>query len=129
MPRRTLALVLALLALLAIGIRFAWLGDDAYITLRTVENLVTGHGLRWNPHDRVQTFTHPLWMLLLAAGRWVTGEVYFTTIVLSLALSLAAAAALLWRATTARAMAAIAIVLIGTRAFVDYTTSGLETPL
>jgi len=34
--------------------------------LRTVRNLVEGEGLRWNLHERVQGFTHPLWMFLLA---------------------------------------------------------------
>ncbi len=126
---RRIALGIALLALLAIGLRTAWLGDDCYITLRTVENWVRGNGLRWNAGDRVQTYTHPLWMLLLAVGRWLTGECYFTTIAISLALSLGAAALLLWRAATPGALAVVALLLAGTRAFTDYLTSGLETPL
>ena len=65
---RSLVLVAVTTVLLAVAVRVAWLGDDAYITLRTVENWCSGLGLRWNLVDRVQTFTHPLWMLLLAAG-------------------------------------------------------------
>ncbi|MBL8755059.1 MAG: hypothetical protein JNK15_17275 [Planctomycetes bacterium] len=126
---RWLCTALLLLVFAAVAVRCAWLGDDAYITLRSVENWVAGNGLRWNPGDRVQTYTHPLWMLLLSAGRALTGEVYFTTIALSLLLSCAAAAVLLWRGGTVAAITAVAAMLVLTRAFTDYATSGLETPL
>jgi hypothetical protein len=124
-----LAVSLASLALLAIAVRLAWIGDDAWITLRTVENLARGDGMRWNTVDRVQTFTHPLWLLLLAAARVVSGEVYVTTIVVSLLASTAAIVGLFANARSAVAVIAVAIVLAGTRAFVDFTSSGLETPL
>ena len=124
-----LAASLASLALAAIAVRLAWIGDDAWITLRTVEHLARGDGMRWNAVDRVQTFTHPLWLLLLAAGRVVTGEVYVTTIAVSLLASTAAILLLFASARTAAAVIALAIVLAGTRAFVDFTSSGLETPL
>ena len=42
----------------------AWVGDDAYITFRTVDNFVNGYGLTWNTSERVQAYTHPLWMFL-----------------------------------------------------------------
>ena len=32
----------------------AWVCDDAFITLRTVDNLVHNRGLTWNPGERVQ---------------------------------------------------------------------------
>jgi arabinofuranosyltransferase len=123
------AVVAASVVLLAIAVRLAWLGDDAYITLRSVENWVSGNGLRWNPGDRVQTYTHPAWMLLLAGGRWLSGEVYFTTLAISLLLSGVAIVLLLRLAGTTAAAVTIAFVLAATRAFGDYTTSGLETPL
>lgn len=118
-----------LAGLLAVGLRLAWIGDDACITLRTVENWLRGDGLRWNVADRVQTYTHPLWMLLLAAGRWCSGESYFAAIALGLALSCATAALLLRAASTVPAMLAVAAILALARAFGDYMTSGLETPL
>lgn len=129
MSRRTLALVLAMLAVGAVCVRLAWLSDDAYITLRSVENWVRGNGLRWNAADRVQTFTHPLWMLLLAVGRWLTGEVYFTAIALGLMASLTAVFLQLRNAAGPPAIVAVAALLIASRGFADYTTSGLETPL
>ena len=76
--------VVALLGmgLVAAILRLAWLSDDAYITLRTVENLLAGHGPVWNVGERVQTYTHPAWFWLLALARWLSGEHYFTTIAL-----------------------------------------------
>ncbi|MBL8727403.1 MAG: hypothetical protein JNM25_03155 [Planctomycetes bacterium] len=114
-------------ALLAVMLRLAWLSDDAYITLRTVENLLAGHGPVWNVGERVQAYTHPLWMWLLAAARACSGEHYVTTIVTSIVLSGAAAAVLARLA--GRAAAVVLLLLLASRAFVDYTTSGLETPL
>jgi arabinofuranosyltransferase len=128
-PPRPIWWLVAGMLLLAVALRLAWLGDDAYITLRSVENWVGGNGLRWNAADRVQTYTHPAWMLLLAAGRWLTGEVYFATLAISLLLSGGAILMLLRRATSGPALLAATALLLGTRAFLDYTTSGLETPL
>ncbi len=113
--------------LVAVMVRLAWISDDAYITLRTVENVLAGHGPVWNVGERVQAFTHPLWMWLLAAARWSTGEHQLTTIAMSIVLSAAAAALL--AALAGRAAAAVLVVLLACRAFGDYTTSGLETPL
>lgn len=126
--RRLLVLAIAA-GFAAIFVRLAWVSDDAYITLRSVENLATGNGLRWNAVDRVQTYTHPLWMLVLAAGRVVSGEVYFTAIWLGIALSLVAVTALMRRCGTVAAMLAMAAILASARAFCEYATSGLETAL
>ena len=72
--------VFAALAIVAIVlVRTAWLCDDAYITFRTIDNLVHGYGLRWNVADRVQSYTHPLWMLALSAVALVTLRLYFTS--------------------------------------------------
>jgi arabinofuranosyltransferase len=109
----------------------AWCGDDPYITLRAVDNAVKGYGLTWNPHERVQVFTDPLWALLLTAAYAVTREGYFTTMVASIALSLAVVVVLhsaardrpWWTSTLA------ALLLVSSKAYVDYSTSGLENPL
>ncbi|HEX5054453.1 MAG TPA: hypothetical protein VFZ65_21925, partial [Planctomycetota bacterium] len=127
--RRRLLMAGLTLALAAVFVRLAWLGDDAYITLRCVENWVSGNGLRWNTMDRVQTYTHPLWMLLLAMGRLCCGELYFTTIGIGLLLSLLAVPALLRFGATAASWVATAVLLVSARAFGEYATSGLETPL
>jgi arabinofuranosyltransferase len=109
--------------------RTAWVGDDAYFTFRTIDNAVHGYGLRWNVAERVQAYTHPLWMLLLTPLYWLTGEPYFTSIAVAMALTLLTVWLLLRRAPSAWSAAAGLTVLLGSRAFIDYSTSGLENPL
>lgn len=120
---------LAFLVLAAVLVRVAWVGDDAFITLRTVENLANGHGPVWNTRDRVQTYTHPSWMLLLTGARLVTGELYFGTLAVSFVCALAAALVLARTARHAAGAAAVLALLVFSRAFTDYGVSGLENPL
>jgi arabinofuranosyltransferase len=120
----------ALLLLLAGAVvRLSWLSDDAFITFRSIENLCAGHGPVWNVGERVQTYTHPLWFLLLAALRGTTGEcpltAQFTGMVLSALFVL-----LLLRAAGIGAAATVALgLLLGSRTWTSFATSGLETAL
>jgi arabinofuranosyltransferase len=111
-------------------IRTAWVCDDAFITLRTVDNFVHGYGLRWNVAERVQAYTHPLWMLLLSIPYFMTREAFYTTAFLSIAVSIAAFAVLMTRSRISiGARVACGIMLLCSRSFIDYSTSGLENPL
>jgi arabinofuranosyltransferase len=107
----------------------AWIGDDAYITFRVVDNFVNGYGLTFNPGERVQAYTHPLWMLLLSAAYVVTSNLFYTTLAVSYAfciLTLTVAFRSLksvWRSVLFFG------VLLSSKAFIDYTSSGLEYPL
>ena len=116
--------------LLIVIIRAAWLCDDAYITLRTVDNFVSGFGLRWNPIERVQTYTHPAWMLLITPFYAITREAYFTVITIQLALA-ALTVGLCFRvlASSGPVVAVGVAALASSRAFVDFSTSGLENGL
>ena len=80
--------LLLCLVFLAILLRTAWLSDDALITLRTVLNFTHGYGLTFNVAERVQTYTHPLWMLMLTGTYLVAGNVYYAAIGLSVGISL-----------------------------------------
>jgi len=131
-PRRVPWSLCAVLALATAGavLATAWISDDAFVTFRTVENFVAGEGLRWNVADRCQTATHPLWVLLLAAARVATGELYFTTIALGVLLS--ALAILLVARTAPTRTAAIVFAglgALGSKSFVEFGTCGLENPL
>lgn len=108
----------------------AWLSDDAYITFRVVDNAVHGLGLTWNPAERVQAFTHPLWLFVLIIGRFASGEIYYSAIWLSIAISVVAfgVIAIHLRATPTITFLGL-LVLLGSKAYVDYSTSGLENPL
>ena len=61
-----------LLACLAAAQVLSWAGsgpcDDDYIVYRYARNLAEGLGPVFNPGERVEGFTVPLWMLLHAAG-------------------------------------------------------------
>jgi arabinofuranosyltransferase len=124
------ALAIAFVLFAAVLVRTAWLCDDAYITFRTIENWSSGFGLRWNVAERVQSYTHPLWMLVLAGVHALTGELYWTPLLVSLVLSLAAGAILALRvAGSAGAGCAGLMLVVGSRSFVDFSSSGLEGPL
>jgi len=126
--RAALGLLIALYAIVVL--RTAWLCDDAYITYRTVDNFVSGLGLRWNVAERVQAFTHPLWTLLIAAGYALSGNIYWTALTTSFTCSVAAVWLVAWRGAVSLGSAAVAVLpLILSSAYVDYSTSGLENPL
>jgi arabinofuranosyltransferase len=107
----------------------AWLGDDAFISLRTIDNWLGGHGLRWNVAERTQTFTHPLWLLLVAAAALLGGPGYGTLITVSLAVSTAVVSAVAALAGRWAGAGAVLLLLAHLRCVVDYSSSGLENPL
>jgi arabinofuranosyltransferase len=107
----------------------AWIGDDAHITFRTVWNFVHGYGLSYNPDERVQAYTHPLWMLTLSAAHFVTREFFFTVTAISFLFSALAGAVVLRRTRTIGSAVVTAAWLLSSKALVDYTASGLEYPL
>ena len=114
---------------LALLLRTAWLSDDGLITLRTVLNLTHGYGLTFNIAERVQTYTHPLWMLMLTGAYLVVGNVYYAAIGLSVSVSLFVFWLTLRQTATSAQVWIVAAVLLSSRAFVDFSTSGLENPL
>jgi arabinofuranosyltransferase len=126
-----LAATLACLALLlVVVVHKAWITDDAYITFRAARNLVEGRGLTWNPGERVQVFTHPLWMLIMSGAYSVTREFFYSALALNVALTLGTALLLAFRlASSPRAACLGLAVLAASRAFTDFATSGLENSL
>ncbi|MFC2131307.1 tetratricopeptide repeat protein [Bacteroidota bacterium] len=108
----------------------AWVGDDAYITFRTVDNFINGYGLTWNTGERVQAYSHPLWMFIHSIFYFISGNIYYTTILLSFVFSFAAISLLMFKVADNK-LSAIAgtVTLIMSKIFIDYTSSGLENPL
>ncbi len=108
----------------------AWLCDDAYITFRVIDNLWHGYGLRWNVAERVQPYTHPLWLWVLALPLGITREFFLTPMFFSMGVALAAALfALLRFARSLGGVILAGLLFVSSRAFVEYSTSGLENPL
>lgn len=107
----------------------AWLGDDAYITFRVVWNALHGYGLVFNPGERVQAYTHPLWMIVMTAAHAITREFFFTALAVSYGFALAAILVVLRSARELTAGIVAFLALVSSKAFIDYTSSGLEYPL
>lgn len=112
----------------------AWISDDAYITFRTVDNFMHGYGLTWNIQERVQVYSHPLWMFFVSAFYAFTSEAFYTTIIISFFLCLLTFIVMYrffrkgnenhyWKPSF------LLLTLIASKAFIDYTSSGLENPL
>jgi len=128
-PRR-IALAGGLILFAVVLYRNAWLSDDAYITFRTVDNFIQGYGLTWNVAERVQAYTHPLWMFLLSAFYFFNHEIYYTSLVISMAISLAAVFIMTGGiARDIQRTILVLLILLFSKAFMDYSTSGLENPL
>ncbi|MEK6256953.1 MAG: hypothetical protein N2C13_06530 [Chloroflexota bacterium] len=132
--------VLLLLILFAIIVlRNAWISDDAYITFRTIENFLHGYGLSYNVGERVQVYTHPLWMFIIAFlyygvlsifGDFTFGGLYYVTLFASFFFSMGAVVILSSKiARTTRSAILGLLILLFSKAFIDFTTSGLENPL
>ena len=122
---------LALLSLFfAVLVRTASMYDDAEITLRCVMNFIHGYGPTFNIDERVQPFTHPLWFLLISALTLLLRNVFAATFGLSIVLSLATFWLLMKRLAASPWPGMLAGAgLLMSKAFVDYSTSGLENPL
>ena len=54
----------------------AWIGDDAQQTFRQIWNLIHGDEITYNIGERVQSFTHPFWFLVLSFLTFLTRELY-----------------------------------------------------
>ena len=68
----------------------AWLGDDCVHHVPRHVELVHGYGPVFNPGERVQAYTHPLWMLTMSVAHAITREFFFTALVVSYGFALAA---------------------------------------
>jgi arabinofuranosyltransferase len=123
----TAALIMLIVSVL---VRTAWMSDDAFITLRTIDNWIHGYGLTWNPGYRVQAFTHPLWLFVLTPFYYIFGEPYFSTLLLSASLTLFAIILLAYkiRITWYQSLLGLSMLMLS-KAFTDFATSGLENPL
>lgn len=124
------AVFLSVFILLLIFIRTAWVADDAFLTMRTADNFVHGYGLRWNILERVQIYTHPMWMFLLSAVYYVIRDPFIVFYGLTIFLSLLTIYLFGMKFATSPAKAVVGFsILIFSKSFIDYSTSGMENPL
>jgi hypothetical protein len=105
----------------------AWLADDAFISFRYARNLAQGHGLVWNPDERVEGYTNFLWTVVLAAGERVGVPSPYLATVLSVGSVLALVAVGTWCLSRPGWVPLGPVLLAGSLPFVEFTTSGLES--
>ena len=142
MPPRVLgwALVATPAALLAVlGWRMRWVNEDGFIYFRVVDNLLAGAGPVFNVAERVEAYTSPAWLAVLALFGGVLGFLPLEWIAVVLGLAASAfglvgagmgALALQRKAgRTGLALPAGALVVAALPPFWDFSTSGLETGL
>ena len=68
--RKTLEPGLGLIPLILLGFMAyhrRWMTDDAFILVRIVRNVLSGHGPVFNIMERVEAYTSPLWLSILSA--------------------------------------------------------------
>lgn len=127
---RIQAVVLLTLAYFMVAaLRRSWVSDDALVTFRAVDQLFGGNGFSFNRGERVLGFTNPLWALLFAIPYALWREPYYSALLLGLGVSFASVLVFVLRAPD-RGIAALGLILLTTsRAYIDFSTSGLEGPL
>jgi len=118
------------LAFLAIITR-VWVAEDAYISFRVIENLFDGYGLVYNPGERIEAFTHPLWALILIVIRGIGIPLHTGSIVVGGGLVLLGLALLIYDKNQNNRLtfpfAALSLIVIS--GFRDFATGGMEFSL
>ncbi len=137
MKGRLLA-TLGLAAAVALGVAWAlsldYLADDAFISFRYARNLASGHGLVYNPGERVEGYTNFLTVVLLAGVHGLGADLVVAGRGLSL-LAGAAAVVLAWalaRRVLLRwpTLALLAASLVAVNPYhASWAGAGLETTL
>lgn len=110
-----------------------WACEDAYITFRYIDNWINGHGLVYNVGDRVEGFTHPLWLFLIAIPAFLGVDIRASALLLSIVISVAALFIIIFRDSDQRGKRLVfplaAVILITQSGYRDFSVSGLEFPL
>ena len=127
----------ALVALIALHVlhvlRYNFVADDAFISLRYAANLLAGHGLVFNIGERVEGFTSPLWTLLLAGLGACGFDLLEAARALGLLCSILALPITYWLARQCGATPLTALIapalLAFNGSFACWAASGMETAL
>ncbi len=108
-------------------------GDDSFIFYRIADNLLTGHGPVYNPGERVEAYSSPLWLGILTVARGL-GADFIAFSRWSGAGFVALAFALTYRLArrlgASRGVASVALLLLCASGTIWYwAPTGLEAPL
>lgn len=128
---KKIILLLLLISLVSVELlRTAWISDDAAITLRVIENFIHGYGPNFNVGERVQAYTHPLWFLFLSFVALFINNIFIVTLIVSILMSLFTLIFLIIKIARNFWLGFLSILLLSlSKAYVDFSTSGLENVL
>ena len=76
--------LLAIIVSIVYSYKLKWLGDDIFIALRYVQNLLAGNGLVYNKGERVEGFTDFFWIMLVSFFTWLKRDPIVTVQVLGI---------------------------------------------
>src|SRR5690606_21897267 len=105
---------------------------------RYASNLLDGHGPVFNVGERVQGYTHPLWLAVLTAGLAVVREPLFIAVALGAALTVATVALVTRRLLLLAGDDLVkgglvtllwVVAIVSSESWLDFQTGGLENPL
>ncbi len=133
------ALLVLPLVVLAVGAwQYRWMSDDGFINLRIVSQIEAGHGPVFNPGERVEASTSPLWVAVLVFAdlilpfrlEWITVFVGISLTLLGVGLSIFGATRLTQSTDRPRVwVPAGALVLVAIAPMWKFSSSGLENGL
>ena len=112
---------------LFIYVKNLWVTEDTFITFRVIDNLLAGHGPRWNLHERVQVYSGviPFWARFILAYS-ITPNHYLIALFLN-AVTAIGALVLSFYLIAHRVWWFIAVLaLTASQGVMDYGSSGLE---
>lgn len=130
--RHTIAFFLTLSGISLI-IKYAWISEDALITMRHIDNFIAGHGAVFNIGERVEGYSHTLWFYLVSAMRYLglspKGSVILPGLIFSSVFLYLLFFGFRRKKGNVPYLNFAGAVLIGMSSFIDFGTSGLESSL
>ena len=107
-----------------------WQSDDSFHGYVMVKHLLEGNGFVYNIGERVCSTTSPLYTLSCAIPFALTREIYFSTLILDVIYSSTAYHIFAYKICRTREQVLTGFfAFVGSKAFLSYTTSGLENSL
>ncbi|PWB75550.1 hypothetical protein C3F09_01940 [candidate division GN15 bacterium] len=138
--QRVAFLIIILIALTVCGYGFwhyhGFFTDDTYISLRYCRNLLDGHGLVWNPGERVEGYSNFLFVVLVGLLGWLGIDLVLAAEIIGILSFAALLSYLVWRGRHTRTFELddpawlLPTVLVGTSyCMIIWSCGGLETVL
>ncbi len=113
-----------------------WNSEDAFISFRVVDNLISGYGPVYNIDERVEAYTHPLWVAILSLSAIITKSIELSAVWLGLTFSclgllfgIIGGIKIIKNERNSLHIPLGAFVIASLPTFWDFATSGLETGL